>query len=358
MRIAYISGAYIPDRGADSVHVMCMCQALAQAGHEVTLYVRPGAERTDDDFAFYGVDPCFRIRKLARPQVRVWGAIVNAWLAGNAATDDKPELIYARELYGLAVAARAGIPFIYELHWKPNHGFERALQSWLFRLPNMRRLVFISERLRDLYRRQFPWLTDSNLLVAHDAANPQAVGIPREPHERLSVGYVGGFLPGYGVEIVEQLARRRSDLDFHVVGGREPLVAEWREKTQGLTNLTFHGFVAPSELAAQYDNFDVVLAPYQATTRHIDWISPMKLFEYMAYGKAIVCADFPVMREVLTEGLDALLVPSADVAAYDAALVRLVDPMLRQQLGNAARAKLERDFTWRRRASLVLRGVY
>ena len=273
----------------------------------------------------------------------------------------RPELIYARELYGLAVAARTGIPFIYELHWKPNHGLERALQSWLFRRPNMRRLVFISARLRDLYWGQFSWLRKSQMLVAHDSAN--AVPAPPEPiaprsNGRLQIGYVGGFLPGYGVEIIEELARRRPELDFHVVGGREPIVASWREKTSTLTNLTFHGFVPPGQLAMQYRAFDVMLAPYQASTRHIDWISPMKLFEYMAHGKAIICADFPVMREILEDGSDAMLVPPADLRAYEDALERLADPAFRNRLGDAARAKLERDFTWAARAQAVVADAY
>ena len=37
MKIAYISKSFIPSRTANSIHVMKMCSALAENGHEVTL---------------------------------------------------------------------------------------------------------------------------------------------------------------------------------------------------------------------------------------------------------------------------------------------------------------------------------
>ena len=37
MRILYISNSIIPSRTANSIHVMKMCQAMADNGHEVIL---------------------------------------------------------------------------------------------------------------------------------------------------------------------------------------------------------------------------------------------------------------------------------------------------------------------------------
>ena len=40
MRIAYLSGAYVPSRGANSMHVMRMCQAMAKLGEEAEVALR------------------------------------------------------------------------------------------------------------------------------------------------------------------------------------------------------------------------------------------------------------------------------------------------------------------------------
>lgn len=337
------------------MHVMRMCQALAALGHEVTLHARAGADAVLDDHAHYGVARTFRIVKHPRPQLRVIGALVNAGhVRSSVRRAHCVDLVYAREVYGLAAVAKTGVPFIYESHWKPKHSVQKALEGWLFRLPNCRRVVVISSALRDIYRKEFPWLDQGKLVVAHDAADPVEFTTTRPTAGPLRVGYVGGFLPGYGIELVVDLARRLPTVEFHIVGGKGEQVRSWRLRTAGMSNLVLHGFVAPGHLSEVYQTLDVMLAPYQEDTSHLAWISPMKLFEYMAHGKAIVCSDFPVMREVLTDEHDALLVPAASVARWVVAIERLRDSTLREALAGHARQKLEEQFTWRRRAQLVL----
>jgi glycosyltransferase involved in cell wall biosynthesis len=87
-------------------------------------------------------------------------------------------------------------------------------------------------------------------------------------------------------------------------------------------------------------------------------MSPLKVFEYMAAGKAIVCSDLPVLREVLEHERTALLVPPDDRDAWVGALVRLArDVPFRHCLGAAARRELEDKYTWQRRAQRVLEGI-
>ena len=193
-------------------------------------------------------------------------------------------------------------------------------------------------------------------MVAHDAANPsmQSVQVKSSSSNRLQVGYVGGMLPGYGIDVIVSIAKANPELDMHVVGGSSEAILSWQTRAFGVRNLTFHGFVEPRSLASFYDRFDVVLAPFQRDTPSILWISPMKLFEYMAYGKAIVCSDFPIMREILSDQVTALLVPADNIGAWSAALARLADRSLREQLGRAALARLRQEHTWRHRAERVL----
>ncbi len=375
MRIAYLSGAHIPSRGANAVHVMRMCQAMARLGHEVTLHARPAGENAkgtagsqtiaaDDDFAFYGVERCFRIEKQPRPDVRVWGAFASAWRTRRAVlAGPRPDLIYVREVWSLALVADLGIPYVFESHWAPSHlpAWQRAMERALLKRADCVRVVLISEALRTIYSLDFPWLEASRTVVCHDGADAvPATTTPRPVLGRrgaLQVGYIGSFWPGYGVDVVEALARRMPHVDFHIVGGDPSQVATHQTSTAGVPNLRYHGFVAPSALPAIYADLDVALAPYQAGTAHIGWISPMKLFEYMAHGKAIVCSNFPVMAEIVEDGATGLLVEPASVDAWVGAVERLADADVRARMGTAARTRLEDEFTWNTRASRALRGL-
>jgi glycosyltransferase involved in cell wall biosynthesis len=109
--------------------------------------------------------------------------------------------------------------------------------------------------------------------------------------------------------------------------------------------------------------FDVLVAPYQkqvfvqggAETSAV--MSPLKLFEYMSTGRAIVCSDLPVLREVMHADHNALLVRPDDAAAWVSAVERLSDPQLRHRLGSAAREQFLAHHTWRARAQAALSGV-
>jgi glycosyltransferase involved in cell wall biosynthesis len=126
-------------------------------------------------------------------------------------------------------------------------------------------------------------------------------------------------------------------------------------------NLTFTGFVPNADLPRWQAAADVLVMPYGRSISGSSGgdtaavASPMKMFEYMAAGRAILSSDLPVIREVLTESMCAFAPPD-DAAAWQAALgALLADPEKRRALGRAARAEVEK-YTWLARTQALLRG--
>jgi glycosyltransferase involved in cell wall biosynthesis len=104
-------------------------------------------------------------------------------------------------------------------------------------------------------------------------------------------------------------------------------------------------------LAAYISSFDIALQP-EVTA----YASPLKLFEYMALGRAIIAPDAPNIREILTHEVDALLFEPNNPDSLSAAIRRLAgDGGLRAQLGAAAADKIRReDISWARNARRVI----
>lgn len=72
---------------------------------------------------------------------------------------------------------------------------------------------------------------------------------------------------------------------------------------------------------------------------------PKTLIEAAACGLPLVTTDVPGCREVVTDGVDGLLVQARDAASLAAAIARLHDdPALAERLGTAARAKALAEF--------------
>ena len=368
MRIAYLSASVVPSRTANSVHVMKICQAFAHAGHEVTLYAQ-GSGDPREDFARYGVEPCFEIVKWERRPVHRWnrqGAYTRA-VRREVRRRPLPDLFFARRIRSLAAVAGLGVPLVYDAHEPPRTWFQKYREGRVFARRNFARLVVTSRPLAEEYRRLFPALDAAKVVVVPNGADPP--GPPERAREeragrRFRAGYVGSLLAGRGIEVVVALAARIPEADFHLVGGSDAEAERWRAAAPA-PNLHFHGFVPHGAVAERYREFDAVLAPYQrevqasGKTRDMArWMSPLKLFEYMAMGKPIVCSDLPVLRDLLEDGRNALLAHPDDVDGWDRAVRRLAgDAALREALAGRAYTELVEKYTWERRAARVLEGL-
>lgn len=368
MRIIYVSSSFIPSQTANSIQVMKMCQALGIAGHQVTLVARSGGESADHVYGHYGVSRCFDIVRFYRPSHKgagvVYGVQVRRWMSVQFQAD----LLYGRSVHGLLATGARGKRIVYEAHTPPKSRIHKALEARLLQHPGCVGLVTISHALKNEYLRLFPWLEVRRILVAPDAADPPpSEGPEGSPggslgrEDRLQVGYVGQLYPGKGMEIIGALAPTMPDVDFHVIGGNDLELARWKEVSVA-ENLHFHGFVAPGSLSAYYTALDVLLAPYQRRVfgygrgRDISpWMSPLKLFEYMSYGKPIVASDLAALREILRHSENALLCPPDDVSKWRES-IRLLerDAKLRGELGRTAKDEFRTKYTWAQRVKTIL----
>lgn len=354
-----------------------MCEALAERFDRVVLFCRRKAKSFPDVFAYYGVRPCFEVRSAAVPQIPVAGRALYAMSTqARLFRAPPPTLFYGRDSYALALLTRApgaGAPMVLEAHQPPSNRLERFLQRRIFESRTFERLVVISAALRDEYRRLFGHLLEERILVAPDGADPidcasqldSAAGAElSKRNAAFQLGYIGSLAPGKGMELIAELAPRLPSCQFHVVGGSPAEVRAWRRRAP-FANLVFHGYVLPGSVHAYLGRFDAMLAPYQnrvlvgrKRVNVAGWMSPLKVFEYMAAGKPMVVSDLPVLREVLRDGANALLASPADLDAWVARIEALrEEPKLGARLGRSAREDFLARYTWRERAATILAAL-
>jgi glycosyltransferase involved in cell wall biosynthesis len=139
-----------------------------------------------------------------------------------------------------------------------------------------------------------------------------------------------------------------------MIGGWDEDIARLKADAGALSNVFFTGFLPNRQVPAYLNASDVLLMPYPATCETAEWMSPMKLFEYMAAGRAIVATDLPAIRMHLEHGRNAHLVSSGDAAGMaDAIRCIISDGDYAHRLGQAARSDVA-PYTWHNRARAVM----
>ncbi|MEO5373977.1 MAG: glycosyltransferase family 4 protein [Alphaproteobacteria bacterium] len=165
---------------------------------------------------------------------------------------------------------------------------------------------------------------------------------------RLVLGFTGFVRDWHGLErVVDLLAQSGEALDLHLlVVGDGPARGdlEARARRLGVAHrLTVTGIVGPEWVPVHIAAFDIALQPGVTP-----YASPLKLFEYMAVGRPVVAPDTANIREILTDGDNALLFDPARPETMTAAILRMCsDRTLRDHLATRARATIERrGLTW------------
>jgi glycosyltransferase involved in cell wall biosynthesis len=226
--------------------------------------------------------------------------------------------------------------------WTGPLAVSRPLGEWLAGLPEARGRVHVVPNAVDPAR--FP--------VGRRPSHPAPPGI-------FTVGFLGSLKPWHGLEVLAEAYGRLCELrpGFRLlVVGDGPARAAFEAAlalrgARGDVEMT--GAVAPADVPGLLASMDAAVAPYPDGKDF--YFSPLKVYEYMAAGLAVVASRFGPLEETIHDGVTGLLCPPGDAAALTTALLDLADkPRLRAALGQAARRAVLADHTWARRAERIL----
>ena len=173
---------------------------------------------------------------------------------------------------------------------------------------------------------------------------------------KLVLGFTGFIREWHGLpRVIDFIADSDPSLNlhFHVVGdGPARAEAVQRAQDRGVADrVTFTGLVQHEDIPRHVAAFDIALQPDV-----VDYASPLKLFEYMVLACAIVAPDKPNIREVVADGVSAVLFDPDSHEAFRAALSRVVaDAALRDRIAAGARELIARKgYTWDANAARVV----
>ncbi len=368
---------------------MRMCEHFAAMGLRVELlslyaYRRENVRRREI-FDHFGVERRnFSVRILPTPRGSqpslVWNRLctlaayslhATSRLLAPAIAGESGDVYYARSFAGLSpylvfasrLRARRGARFVLETHVLPKSPSAVRLAQ------RADGIVVSSQRLRqDMMERL--GIPEERLHVAYLAANVAPCSLDRAsacrelglPEDKRYLVYTGKLVPEEVRRIIDAAAILREkapDAVVLFVGGNPKILDQLGEELsrRGLDNVRFEGFVAPSRVAL-YQKAASALVLYLTTTRSIiEYITPSKLFDYLQAERPIVASDYPILKEIVQHGSNAMLVEPENPSALAAALeCVLKNDELAGRLACRAAADAKR-YTWKRRVEGIWRFI-
>jgi glycosyltransferase involved in cell wall biosynthesis len=287
----------------------------------------------------------------------------------------QPQCIYERHnlyvLAGIWLKKRKGIPLLLEVNAplareRATHGglglkrLAGALERWVWR--NADFVLPVTHILAEEIRAA--GVAPEKIVVICNAIDRKTFDSEKIDRDQAKhtlgltgktvLGFTGFVRDWHGLDSIISALAGPGLSDTHlVVAGDGPALPSLKAQAEQLKvadRVLFAGLVDRDRIGPFISSFDIALQP-----KCVEYSSPLKLFEYMALGKAIVAPDQPNIREILSSEENCLLYDPSQPNALIAAIVRLVlDPALRQRLGTSASETIDRrGLTWRENADRV-----
>lgn len=402
MKIAYITADFgIPVHGnkGASIHVRELSQALKTLGHEVRIFTpRLGGDAPADfDVPAIEIAP-------EKSDKNTVAALQDDPAAGNAMAKEirgllyatsmrhrlleyfrswRPDAIYERySLFataGTEIAHELDIPHFLEvnapLSKEASEHRGLALQHTAECLE--RRILNATSHIGAVSEPIRSWAISLGVDRDRVTVLPNGVNIDRFAHaeavenERLNaddrpvVGFVGTLKAWHGtstlIKAISYIARvngKEKTPRLLIVGdGPQREMLEQLAVDEGIADLTvFTGSVQHGEIPSWIARMDIAVAPYDDMQNF--YFSPLKVFEYMAAGKAIVASRIGQITSSLTDAEDALLYQPGSVESLANQILNLLNnPEMRDTLAKNARASAVANHSWSNNASSVISHI-
>jgi len=376
LRIATVVDEPMPSQDTLTVQVAQTLSALVRAGADVDLFlpVAPSLRPADVEAVRralverYHAECGFAIHLLpsqvpgGRPLVKT----LHAALATAPTLSRRFDLLYSRIVLPILPALLLGRPVLFETYRPLTRQFPRS--RWPLRAAASRpafiglathseytRRTFVEDGLPAAKVRTIYNGFDDRLFA--EPLTPEAARAATGWSERFTVVYGGRIAPLKRIDLLLDAAAAAPWMELVLIGADDtPEAAPLVSRGRALPNVRFTGYRAGIDLARALRAADVLVIPpsRDPLERFGNTVLPIKVFQYLAAGRAIVTGDTPDTAEILHQDENAVRVPADDVPALVRALRALADdPERRARLGAAARRDAA-SLTWDARAGKLL----
>jgi glycosyltransferase involved in cell wall biosynthesis len=392
MKLIYIANIRIPTEKAHGLGRMKLCEAFSKQGIDVELICPFRFNQIKEDpFNYYGVSRNFKIKKIFHidliPLDRFLGPLAS-WISSLIFAfnilcyiwfkkyHSKDNIFFSHDHFPLFIISFFSSNVFYDVHDFPR--LKTFLHTFYYSLlfKKLKGIIVTNSWKKEELKKIFK-IEDEKILVCPNGVDIKEFDIKEAkeecrrklnlPLDKKIIGYVGRLETlgkEKGIDILIKafkiLREKNDNIILCCVGGPKERIEEYQNFSKKINlkkeDVIFFDQVTHLKIPLYLKSFDVLVMPYPWTEHYAYYMSPLKLFEYMASKKPIVASDLPSIREVLNENNSILVKPDDPESLAEGIKKVLEDKNLAEKISNQAFQDVQ-QYTWEKRAKNILRFI-
>ncbi len=384
MKITYVANIRVPSDKGHVRQILKMCEVFGRLEADVTLVVPERKDSQGDTFEHYKLEKTFKIKRvkifeffrafLFLGRFGIYLEYLHLITKLLFLKIDKDSIIYTRNSLVLWLFSLRGYKTAYERHeW-----FSERKKFLLLFLRRANHIITTNNFIRKKFQEDNFFKT-KEILVAPNGVNLKIFDIDTERDEairklnldieikdKIVLVYTGSFKTKgeeKGIsDILSALAiilKENKDIIFIAAGGDEKDVEYYQvmAKEKGVDSHVYLFKRQSQDALALFQRMsDVLLMPFPRIAHYEYFMTPLKMFEYMAGKRPIIASDLPSIREVLNDD-NCIFCAPGDAHDLSKKIMHLIQsPDLGRELSSKAYRDVAR-FTWDERGKNILKFI-
>ncbi len=387
MKILYIANSRIPSNKAHANQILKMCEKFSQQNVNVTLILptrkNPSFKKVDP-FEYHKIKKVFELKKIwsfdptwlmKLPQgiyikFQLLFFIKSLILYLFFLKNRSQYIFYTRDEYLLPILQLFSKRVVWE-----GHSLPRRKNRYISIFKKCYRISVLTNNLKSMLVDL--GISQKKILVSPDAVELEIFGISMDkdkarkemnlPEDKIILGYTGTYKTknmDKGIrdtlKAMQVLKKEYPSLFLVCIGGSPEDIEYYNNMAKDLDlsdQVMLLGKVDQKILAIYNQAFDISMMPFPKTRHFAYFMSPLKLFEYMAAGRPIIATDLPSERDVLNEG-NAVIVKPDDPQDLSQGIKKLIDqPEFGQKIASQSLIDVK-QYTWHKRVEKIIEFLY
>ena len=360
--IIYIADFNLPNNSAYSHQVLKMCDAFCLRDKKIKLYVKNKNknlkfEKLKREYLLKNKFEIFSILNQKNKNF-LYNLLFSIIVSFKVKREtDKFKLVLTRVFLVSVFLSLFKIKHILEIH-QECRGLTKIILNTFYLIYGLKyiKIVYINKNLK----KYFKIFKKSKSSVLDDAVdcndfivNPKSI--------TNSCVYTGSLSPGKGFELILSLSKKLKNVKFYVYGERRLLDSKWSE-CKIPSNVIMKNFVSYKKIPFILKSHKILLMPYLRKSygrlnnlNLSEYMSPLKLFDYLAAGRVIFATDLKVYNHILKNKLNCFKFSDLDLKMWVYQIKRVLKNYSKYKKIRNNALKTSLKFTWENRAYKILK---